>query len=406
VCQSGHVPRFEPFRGLRYSPEKAPIGQVMAPPYDVISSVTRVHFASRHPANAVLVELPEPDLQGGRDRYRVAADLFMRWQGDGTLRPDPEPCLYPYRMTNTDGHATTGVIGALRLPDPGLESDILPHEQTLPKPKSDRLDLLRATRANLSPIWGLSMHHGLTATFDPTDDKPTADAYDDEGVRHQLWVLDDRDAIEAIAAGVAAAPVVIADGHHRYETAKTYRAECRAQNRHKPGPYDLIMALIVELAQDQLTVGAIHRTVSGLPSDFDLLGAAGPFFDVVRAGAADERTLGALAESHSLSLVTGGSAYLLLPHESTYIAAGNDLDSSLVAVLLSRLPPHESVHRHTVAEALGALESGEAQAAFLLRPVTVSQIETWAADRSQMPPKTTYFTPKPRTGMVFRSLDL
>jgi uncharacterized protein (DUF1015 family) len=400
------VPRFEPFRGLRYSPQKAPIGQVMAPPYDVISSVERVHFASRHPANAVLVELPEPDLQAGRDRYRVAADLFMRWQSDGTLRPDPVPCLYPYRMTDTTGRATTGVIGALGLAEPGHESDILPHEQTLPKPKSDRLDLLRATRANLSPIWGLSMHHGLTATFDPTDDVPTADAYDDEGVRHQLWVLDDRDAIEAIAAGVAAAPVVIADGHHRYETAKAYQAECRAQNANLPGPYDLILSLIVELAEDQLTVGAIHRTVSGLPPGFDLLGACAAWFDVVRAGPADERTLGALAEAHSLSLVTDGSAYLLLPLEATYEKAGNDLDSNLVAVLLSHLPPHESVHRHTVDEALRALKSGGAQAAFLLRPVTVGQIETWAAERTQMPPKTTYFSPKPRTGMVFRSLDL
>jgi uncharacterized protein (DUF1015 family) len=250
------------------------------------------------------------------------------------------------------------------------------------------------------------MHHGLTATFDPTDDAPTADAYDDEGVRHQLWVLDDRDAIEAITAAVAAAPVVIADGHHRYETAKAYQAECRAQNRHKPGPYDLILSLVVELAEDQLTVGAIHRTVSGLPPGFDLLEACAAWFDVVRAGPADERTLGALAEAHSLSLVTGGSAYLLLPLEATYEEAGNDLDSNLVAVLLSHLPPQESVHRHTVAEALGALKSGEAQAAFLLRPVTVHQIETWAAERTQMPPKTTYFSPKPRTGMVFRSLDL
>ena len=149
-------------------PGVAPIGQVMAPPYDVISSAERVHLASRHPANAVLVELPEPDLQGGRDRYQVAADYFTRWQADGTLRPDPTPCLYPYRMTDASGRASTGVIGALGLADPGAQSDILPHEQTLPKPKSDRLDLLRATRANLSPIWGLSMRHGLTATFDVT----------------------------------------------------------------------------------------------------------------------------------------------------------------------------------------------------------------------------------------------
>jgi uncharacterized protein (DUF1015 family) len=250
------------------------------------------------------------------------------------------------------------------------------------------------------------MCHGLTATFDPTDDAPTADAYDDEGVRHQLWVLDDRDAIHAIAMAVATAPVVIADGHHRYQTSLTYQAECRAANAGEPGPYDLIMALIVELAEDQLTVGAIHRTVSGLPAGFDLIEACAPWFDVVRAGAADERTLAALADSGSMTLVTNGSAYLLLPLEGTYTAAGDDLDSSLIAVLLAALPPHESTHRHTVAEALASLADGEAQAAFLLRPVTVRQIEEWASARKQMPPKTTYFSPKPRTGMVFRSLDL
>jgi uncharacterized protein (DUF1015 family) len=400
------MPRFEPFRGLRYAPRKAPIGQVMAPPYDVIGSAERVRLASRHPANAVRVELPEPDLQGGRDRYQVAADLFSRWQANGLLLPDPTPCLYPYRMTDPSGRASTGVMGALGLAEPGQESDILPHEQTLPKPKSDRLDLLRATRANLSPIWGLSMAHGLTATFDPTNDEPSADAYDDDGVRHQLWVLDDRDAIEAISAAVATAPVVIADGHHRYQTALTYQAECRARDGNVPGSYDQILALIVELAEDQLTVGAIHRTIAGLPADFDLIEACSHWFDVVRAGAADERTLGALADSHSLALITGGSAYLLLPLEATYEAAGNDLDSSLIAVLLAHLPPVESVHRHSVDEALAALAGGEAQAAFLLRPVTVGQIEEWAGERRQMAPKTTYFSPKPRTGMVFRSLDL
>ena len=185
------VPRFEPFKGLRYRPEVAPIAQVIAPPYDVISSTERVHLASRHQANAVLVELPEADLPGGRDRYAVATDLFTRWQAERIIVAEPEPSLYPYRMTDTAGHTTTGVIGALGLAEPGEESDILPHEQTLPKPKSDRLDLLRATRANLSPIWGLSMAPGVTATFDPTDDEPVADAYDDDGVRHQLWVLSD-----------------------------------------------------------------------------------------------------------------------------------------------------------------------------------------------------------------------
>jgi len=400
------MPRFEPFRGLRYDPSVAPITQVIAPPYDVIGSAERVRLATRNPANAVLVELSEPDLQGSRDRYAVATDLFTRWQTTGVLRPDPLPSLYPYRMTDTAGRSSTGVIGALGLPDPGQASDILPHEQTLPKPKSDRLDLLRATRANLSPIWGLSMTRGLTATFDPTDDEPVADAYDDDGIRHQLWVLSDPDAIRAIATGIAASPVVIADGHHRYSTALTYAAECRSANGGTAGPHDLVLALIVELAEDQLTVGAINRTISGLPDDFDLVAAFSEWFDVVRAGAAVERTLGALADSNSLTMVTGGHAYLLLPHAETYEEAGNDLDSSLIATALSHLPPHEVHHRHSVAEAMEALTGGDAQAAFLLRPVTVAQIEEWAAARRQMPPKTTYFSPKPRTGMVFRSLDV
>jgi uncharacterized protein (DUF1015 family) len=406
MCQSGRVPRFEPFRGLRYRPEVAPLAQVIAPPYDVISPTERAHLASRHRANAVLVELPEADLSGRRDRYTVASDLFTRWQEKGIIAADPVPSLYPYRMTDATGRATTGVIGALGLAEPGEESDILPHEQTLPKPKSDRLDLLRATRANLSPIWGLSMAAGVTATFDPTDDDPVADVFDDDGVRHQLWVLSDADIVDAVRTALAAAPVVLADGHHRYETARAYQAECRQANNGAPGAYDLVMALVVELAEDQLTVGAIHRTVSGLPEGFDFVTALAPWFDVVRAGAADDRTLGALADSGSLTLVTGGDAYLLLPHAEVQEQEGNDLDSNLIATVLATLPPHEVMHRHSVAEAMQALEDGEGEAALLLRPVTVPQIDAWANARRRMPPKTTFFSPKPRTGMVFRSLDL
>jgi uncharacterized protein (DUF1015 family) len=406
VCQSGAVPRVEPFQGLRYRASVAPLAQVIAPPYDVISPTERAHLASRHRANAVLVELPEADLSGRRDRYTVATDLFTRWQAKGILEADPVPSLYPYRMTDPSGHATTGVIVALGLAEPGAESDILPHEQTLPKPKSDRLDLLRATHANLSPIWGLSMAAGVTATFDPTDDEPVADVLDDDGVRHQLWVLSDADTVAAVGAAMGSAPVVLADGHHRFETARAYQAECRQANGGAPGPYDLVMALVVELAEDQLTVGAIHRTISGLPEDFDLVGALAHWFDVVRAGAADDRTLGALADSHSLALVTGGQAYLLLAHSDVQEQEGNDLDSNLIARVLAELPPHEVMHRHSVAEAMEALKDGEGQAAFLLRPVTVGQIRTWAEERHRMPPKTTFFSPKPRTGMVFRSLDL
>ena len=205
---------------------------------------------------------------------------------------------------------------------------------------------------------------------------------------------------------MAKAPVVLADGHHRYETARAYQAECRAANGGVPGPHDLVMALVVELAEDQLTVGAIHRTVSGLPEDFDLVGALGQWFDVVRAGAADERTLGALADANSLALVTGGRAYLLLPHPEVQERRRQR----------PRLEPHRLGARGAAAprgdappqrrRGDGGAGDGEGQAAFLLRPVTVKQIDEWANERRRMPPKTTFFSPKPRTGMVFRSLDL
>ncbi|MGH9090248.1 MAG: DUF1015 family protein [Acidimicrobiales bacterium] len=387
------MPRFEPFRGLRYRPGAVRLNQVVAPPYDVVGPAQRSTLAARSPYNAIRVELPEADLHRGLDRYRVAAELLAAWTARSVLVADPAPALYPYRMTSPEGRTSTGVIGALEV---GAD-DVLPHEQTMPKPRSDRLDLLRATGANLSPIWGLSPAAGLSATFAPSG-PPAGDAYDDDGVRHQIWVLDHPDAVDEVARAVAGAPVVVADGHHRYETARAYREEAG------PGPADLVMALVVELTEEQLTVGAIHRAVAGLPPGTDVPATAGRWFDALRAGPATGRVVSALGGSGSLALVTPEGAWLLTPRPEAYEAAGSDLDSSLVDLVLAELPPHEATHRHSWEEAWSAVEGGEAQAAFLLRPASVAQIAEWAAARRRMPPKTTYFSPKPRTGMVFRQL--
>ncbi|HZM57954.1 MAG TPA: DUF1015 domain-containing protein, partial [Acidimicrobiales bacterium] len=153
------MPRFEPFTGLRYDASRVDPSMVVAPPYDVIDPQERTLLAARHSANAVRVELPEPDHRAGLDRYANAARLLEEWQEQGILLRDPSPALYAYRMTSPDGHATNGVIGAVGIDDQSAGS-ILPHEQTLPKAKTDRLELLRSTRANLSPIWGLSLSPG------------------------------------------------------------------------------------------------------------------------------------------------------------------------------------------------------------------------------------------------------
>jgi ABC-type amino acid transport substrate-binding protein len=165
------------------------------------------------------------------------------------------------------------------------------------------------------------------------------------------------------------------------------------------------MALVVELSEEQLTVGAIHRTLSGLPEGTDLRAAFGRWFDMVHAGSATERVVGALGGSGALALITTTDAWLLNPKPEASEVAGSDLDASLVALALADLPEQSSTHSHTWPEALAAVRDGEAQAAVLLRPVTVEQIADWAAARRRMPPKTTYFSPKPATGMVFRVLD-
>jgi uncharacterized protein (DUF1015 family) len=397
------MPRIEPFKGLRYDAASVRLSDVIAPPYDVVGSNERTRLASRSPNNAILVELPEPDLVSRMDRYAVAADLVGRWRSRGLLCPDKEPSLYPYRMTTPDGRMSTGFIGALALGETGT-GDVLPHEQTMPKPRSDRLDLLRATRVNTSPIWGLSLATGLTGLLRLIGD-PVGDAVDDDGVRHQLWVMDDEASIQAVREKVSTAPVVIADGHHRYETALTYRRERRADASNAAGPYDAVMALVVELSDEQLQVGPIHRAISGLPAGFDVAGAFASWFDVVRAGPASHRTLSALEDARSITLVTPDSAYLLFPTAEAAEAAEGDTDSNLVALVLDELPEHVLSYRNTRADAVAAVSDEEAQAALLLRPVTVEQIAEWAAARRKMPPKTSYFWPKPRTGMVFRSLD-
>ncbi|HLG66926.1 MAG TPA: DUF1015 domain-containing protein [Acidimicrobiales bacterium] len=398
------MPDLLPFRGLRYDPARVRLHDVIAPPYDVISPTERRRLAARHSANSVQLELPEPDLRTGLDRYAVAASLLADWRQRGLLVPDAKVALYPYRMTQPDGRTTTGVIGALGLPEPGSDGDVLPHEETLPKPRSDRLELLRATRANFSPIWGLSLTAGLSASFEP-EGPPDAEALDDDRVLHQLWVLDDAERVESTRRAVAASPVVIADGHHRYQTALAYRDERRRAGQASTAD-EQVMALVVELAEDQLHVGPIHRSLSGLPGGAEgALAAFGQWFDLVRAGPSDERTLAALGRSGSLALVTTGGAYLLTPTPKALEAAGDSLDSGLVALALDELPGVACGHPHTWEEAASAFAAGEAEAVVLLRPPTVTQIAEWAAARRTMPPKSTYFSPKPRTGMVFRLLD-
>jgi uncharacterized protein (DUF1015 family) len=395
------VPLFRPFPGIRYDLARVTLGDVVSPPYDVIDANQRAGLAARSPYNAVRVDLPVEE--GGEDRYTVAQRLFSRWQAEGILVCDGAPTFTVYRMSYTDDAGvdrhTTGVIGALDLRPSG--ADILPHEQTTPKARSDRLDLQRACRANLSAIWGLSLAKGLTDLL-PVDAEPVADIDDGEGVRHTIWIVDQPEEIEAIADAVTAQPVVIADGHHRYETALSYLAE-REESEGQPGEAAATLAFVVELVEDELTVRAIHRLLNGLPGDFDLVAALEPWFDPAGPPPAGVPVTAAMIDAGALCAVLPTGELMLRPRPDA-LAEARDLDSARLDVALAALPAHEVTFQHGPDNVRRAVAAGEAQAGVLLRPATVAQIELTAHGGERMPPKTTFFHPKPKTGLVFRDL--
>jgi uncharacterized protein (DUF1015 family) len=395
------VPLFRPFPGIRYDLARVTLGDVVSPPYDVIDEAQRTQLAARSPYNAVRVDLPADE--DGEDPYALAHRLFSRWQAEGVLVRDRQPTFTVYRMSYADDAGvdrhTTGVIGALDLRPSGAE--ILPHEQTTPKARSDRLELLRACRANLSAIWGLSLAKGLTDLL-PIDAEPVADVDDGEGVRHTIWIVDEPDVNDAIADAVTVRPVVIADGHHRYETCLTYLSE-RERSEGQAGGAAATLAYVVELVEDELTVRAIHRLIDGLPARFDLVAALEPWFEADGPPPAGVPVTAAMMEAGALCAVLPTGEVMLRPRPDA-LADTRDLDSARLDKALAALPAHELTFQHGPDNVRRAVASRQAQAGVLLRPASVAQIEATAHGGERMPPKTTFFHPKPKTGLVFRDL--
>ncbi len=404
------MPRFDPFPALRYDPARFAPDDVTAPPYDVLSAEDRAELVARDPHNAVLIDLPtEAD---GPDRYAEAGHRLQRWLAEGVLVPDPQPTFTAYRMTAPD-HAgqpisTLGVLGALTLSRPD-EGEILPHEHTTKTAKSDRLDLLRGTRANLSAIWGLSLAKGLTGLLG-VDGSPADQVWtDSDGVTHEVWRIDDADRLAAIAEAVASQPVVIADGHHRYATSLTYRDE-RAESEGDAGDAAATLCYVVELSEEQLTVRPIHRLVSDTDVD-DLASAlaAHPGLSVAASvsasDVADGSVLDEMDRQGAMAVVRpDGTATLLTVDPTAFSDDVDDLDSARLIAALGAVGPHQLSYQHGTDRVQAAVTGGDAQWGVLIRPVTVAQIEQNAHTGNRMPPKSTFFHPKPKTGIVFRRL--
>ena len=394
------MPVFSPFISLRYV-DRTAADALVAPPYDVLSEAQRTSLENRHPHNSVRMDFPhgKTDPQA----YVGVAERVRAWLSSGVLAFDEVATFTVYRMTaSVDGRktTTTGVLGALRLEAPGT-GDILPHEQTTPKDKADRLSLLRAARLNTSPIWGLSLTAGLGRACAEVTASATPDLHaTDEGVLHEAWIVSDPTTCGRIQELVAQSPIVIADGHHRLETALGYQGECSAGDEGAAS----ILALIVELAPEELEIRPIYRLVDA-PTGVDIEEVLRPFFDLERVELDNDDFVTGAVAGGALGLVTMSGRWFARPRPDAF-GEPVDLDTVALATALQSVDGVSARYHHDANVVFAAVAEGSASAGVFVRPVRIDQIRTVAETRTRMPPKATFFWPKPRTGVVFRPLDV
>ncbi len=391
------MPRFEPFRALRYA--TADLSEVIAPPYDVLSDADVDALAQQSDHNIVHIDVP----RGGHDRYAQAGVTLARWIRDAVLVADETPSFTLYRMRFVDDAGRprdiAGVLGGLEVVDEAA-GGVLPHERTTPKASTDRLDLTRATAANLSPVWGLSLAAGLTALL--AEPGELVGSVTDDGVEHRVERISDPARIAAIQHVLAADDVLIADGHHRYAISRTYRDEIRAETGRHDTAAELTLAFVNELVADQLSVSAIHRLYTEVTLA-ELTVALERSFTIVPYDRPSEQTLADMVSEGFLVLVGPGASFRLDPRPGAFDGV-RALDGAWLETALADLAATVS-YQHGLDETLAAVDEERADAAILIRPVGVAEIERTAREGMLMPPKSTFFAPKLKTGFVIRPLD-
>jgi uncharacterized protein (DUF1015 family) len=392
------VPAFEPFRAVRYAASHD-LAAVTAPPYDVLSDADVDELAARDPHNIVHIDVP----RGGDTRYSQAAIAFQDWLASGDLVVDDEPSFTIYRRRFIDAagrqRELSGVLGALEVVDEG-SGEVLAHERTTPKASTDRLELTRATHANLSPVWCLSAYAGLSALLD--EPGVTVGVVTVDGVEHIVERVTDADRLAEIRKAVSSTPALIADGHHRYAVSRQYRDERRAEYDEDPDA-EFTLAFVGELVADQLSVEAIHRLYAGVSAN-ELAAALATRFRVEAAdGELTPDVLAGMEGDGRLVLVRADGWDWLIPKPGAFDGL-RALDGLWLEETL-RDSPAEVTYQHGLDEVVDAVRTGRATAAVLIRPVSVEEIRRTADERLLMPPKSTFFTPKLRTGLVIRDMS-
>jgi uncharacterized protein (DUF1015 family) len=413
----------EPLRALHYNLEKTGgLQDVIAPPYDVINATQREELEQRSPYNVVRIDLPL-----GHDPYEEAAEELANWRSDDVIVQDSDPAVWALEQdyTGPDGQRRTrkGFLARVRVENYG-PGRIRPHERTHPGPKEDRLRLTRATQANLSPIFSLfsdPQGKAWTALEPSTTTPPWGEASDEDDTQDRLWRVTNPDAIAAVKDALKDAELLIADGHHRYETARTYADEVGGE-----GPHRYVLMDLVALQDPGLTVFPTHRLLKDLTTGQQeaLAEAIRRHFDVQELSSTedlaphadpDEVRMGYI-DSHfqrplMLTLKDQTAVDQALPQKSE---AYRRLDTAVLEALILKgalnMTDDDIDHLNQLgyardsAEALDLVTRGEYDAAFLMAPVPIERAQAIAAAGESMPPKSTYFFPKVPTGLVFNPL--
>ncbi|HEX8752224.1 MAG TPA: DUF1015 domain-containing protein [Solirubrobacterales bacterium] len=419
----------QPFKALHYDLGKVgSLQNVVAPPYDVIDAAGRAALVERSPYNAVAIDLPkafdpaDPLYAPEGDPYANARATMDAWRSEGVLVDDAEPAFWALTQDYTapDGskHSRHGILCRVRVEDYETGT-VRPHERTHPGPLEDRLLLTRATLHNLSPIFSLSTEDPWPLVEPAVQGEPWGEATDEDGTVNRVWRVGDPAILAAVSERLAAAQLLIADGHHRYETARAYRDEVGGE-----GPQDYTLMALTGLDDPGLTVFPTHRLLSGFAGDPERSGRLGAGLrelfevtevDVSQIDPTGEQGVGVFGlydsfhkQAYRLRLKDVGEVDRRLAGKPE---AYRRLDSAILETLvlkgLAGMDDHDIDARRgleyakSVPDALAMVDGGDYDIAFIQRSVPVEQVKAICNTEENMPPKSTYFFPKVITGIVF-----
>jgi uncharacterized protein (DUF1015 family) len=402
-----------PFKSIHYNFVKFPnLSNVIAPPYDVIGVPDYDRLLKRHPQNIVRIELPLA--QGKKDRYEIAAQLWDRWQSQRILVEDKDPAYFGYEQrfaVGSEQYFRRGFFAALRLEPPG-KGHVRPHERTFPKHKEDRLRLMRATHANISPIFGIFFDRQQIAQRlleKRMAQKPLMVSRDDKGVTHRLWRWDDAEAIKILGHVLEKEDVLIADGHHRYETAWNYAQERLVKSRgaaHKQA-FRYVMTMLCPLADPGLVIQPTHRSVQWSIPWEQWEQRIRPHFTIQKVNGLSAllSRLRSTRDHAALGMVVEGGKVLWLKPLASRSPATSMPVVPLHEGLLKDVPLENISYGQDPRDMVQNLQRGEASAVFLLPPPDKEAFARICKAGRLLPQKSTYFYPKLATGFVMRSLE-